>query len=375
MEFGFSHCYHLHLSMFPFDTGSFEEKMDKACRMMKEAGATFFRPHIHWNRVEPFIEKPGLRVEEVTEAMVEEYAVGNRKDIFWAETDIMIDRMLDHGLKPFLCLGAGYLHQLPCFESKRSVRPFNPSTVERKVYLGHLYLHARAAVRRYKSSCRHWQLENELNEAGETAVVMGWRQGLKWFSRSLQLAIMETLHRAVKGEDPASLTSHNVAGMDYKFIPYLYDWRRDLRQWDRYMDIIGFDPFPNYLSGNPIAIGKAVAGIAGEIKKMNAEKKPVYVLEDGYPVRPSGKGFSEERQVEYYRELLEACGENGVDGLFIYCFSSQEGAPGNEWHRRKGFLSVEDWWGMIRADGSTRPAYDFLVERSRQRQSKNGGIS
>lgn len=367
MEFGFAHCYHLHLSMLPFHPGSFAERMDKACGMMKAAGATFFRPHIHWNRVEPFIEKPGLKVREVTEAMIEEYAAGEKKGVFWDETDLMVDKMLEHGIRPFLCLGAGYLHQLPMFESKGHVRPFNPSNVDRGAYLGRLYLHARAAVRRYKGRCRHWQLENELNEAGETAVVMGWRQGLKWFSKSLQLAIMDTLHRAVKEEDPAALTSHNVCGMEFKFIPYLYDWRNDLRQWNKYMDIIGFDPFPNYLSGEPIKIGKAVSQIVKEIKKVDSGK-PVYILEDGYPVKPAGKGFSEEGQVTYYRELLKACAENGVDGLFIYCFSSQEGAPGNEWHRRKRMLDVEDWWGVVRADGSTRPAYDFLVERHRIKQ-------
>ncbi|HOL18210.1 MAG TPA: hypothetical protein PLY40_08010, partial [Bacillota bacterium] len=54
-------------------------------------------------------------------------------------------------------------------------------------------------------------------------------------------------------------------------------------------------------------------------------------------------------------------------GVFIYCFSSQEGAPGNEWHRQRRILDVEDWWGVVRADGSTRPAYDYLVERNKRK--------
>ncbi len=366
MEFGFAHCYHLHLSLLPFDTGSFETRLDKAYAMMKKAGATFFRPHIHWNRVEPFIYRPGLRVEDVTEEMIEAYAAGAWEGVFWDETDMMINKMLEHGIKPFLCLGAGYLHQLPMFESKKNILPFNPSYIHPEIYLGHLYLHARASVRRYKDRCRHWQLENELNEAGETTVVMKWRRGLKWFSRRFQLALMETLHRAVKKEDPGSLTSHNVCGMGYKVIPGLYDWKRDMKLWDKYMDIVGFDPFPNYLSGDPITIGKVVSKIMRDLKKMNLGK-PIYILEDGYPVKPAGKGFSEERQVQYYRELLETCEETGVDGVFIYCFSSQEGAPGNEWHRQRRILDVEDWWGVVRADGSTRPAYDYLVERNKRK--------
>jgi hypothetical protein len=366
MEFGFAHCYHLHLSMLPFNTGSFEERMDKAYGMMKKAGATFFRPHIHWNRIEPFIHHPDLKAKEVTDKTVEEYAMGRKEGVFWTETDIMVDKMLEHGIKPFLCLGGGYLHQLPLFERRRNILSFNPSNIDSKTYMGHLYLYARASVRRYKDRCRHWQLENELNMAGETAVVLKWRHGLRWFSRRFQLALIDTLYRAVKEEAPDSFTTHNICGMSYKLIPYLYDWKRDLSQWNQYMDIIGIDPFPNYSFGHPIVIGKVITGIMNDLRKMNL-RKPVYILEDGYPVKPAGKGFSEERQVEYYRALLEACAQNGVDGVFIYCFSSQEGAPGNEWHRRKRRLDVEDWWGVIRADGSTRPAYDYLVNRNRQK--------
>ncbi len=55
-----------------------------------------------------------------------------------------------------------------------------------------------------------------------------------------------------------------------------------------------------------------------------------------------------------------------LDGVFIYCFVSQEGAPGNEWHERR-FNDIEEWWGFFRSDGTPLPAYDYLVERMRGR--------
>jgi hypothetical protein len=77
VDFGFSHCYHLHLSLFPWETASFSERMARACGLMKRAGATSFRPHVHWNRVEPLIENPGLKARDVTDKMVSDYAAGS----------------------------------------------------------------------------------------------------------------------------------------------------------------------------------------------------------------------------------------------------------------------------------------------------------
>lgn len=360
MEFGFSHCYHLHLSLFPWETSSFSERLTKAYTLMKRAGATSFRPHVHWNRVEPIITDPGLRVADVTERMIAQYAEG-RPGVSWDETDLMVDGMVRAGINPFLCLGAAFYHQVPLAEVKKQVIRFDDNRIPNDVYLGHLYLHARAVVRRYKVSCRHWQLENELNEAVGTLVVLKWRNGRRWLSGSFVTQLIGLLNEAVKREDPGALTSHNYA-MGFKMIPGVYDWIRDVRKWDKYVDIVGFDPFPNYLRGEPIGIGGAVARCVRRIRALGL-KRPIYILEDGYPVKPEGKGFSEENQKRYVGELLDAAAEQKLDGVFIYCFVSQEGAPGNEWHKRRGFNDIEDWWGLFRSDGTPRPAYHYLVER------------
>jgi hypothetical protein len=364
MDFGFSHCYHLHLSLFPWEDLSFTGRLDKAYGLMKRAGAVSFRPHVHWNRVEPLIKPPFPGVADITSAMVDRYVEGGA-GIFWEETDIMINKMIEHGLDPFLCLGAGYLHQMPLVSAGRHIVRFDHYSIPAEAYLGRLSLHARAVVRRYKDRCRRWQLENELNEAAGTFVLLRWRLGIRWLFPSFLNMVMAVLHDAVKKEDPRALTSHNMS-MSFKIIPHLYSWYKDILSWNKYMDIIGFDPFPNYIKGEPIKIGITLQKIAGKLRALGLNK-PLYVLEDGYPAMPFARGFSEENQKLYYGELLDAAERIGLEGVFAYCFSSQEGSPGNEWHKRMKIQDIEDWWGLFRADGTPRPAYDFLLERCGKR--------
>ena len=101
MDFGFSHCYHLHLSLFPWEALSFPDRLDKAYSLMKKAGTVSFRPHVHWNRVEPLIKETSLRIQDITDSMIDKYAEGG-DGVFWQETDLMVDKMAEHGLEPFL---------------------------------------------------------------------------------------------------------------------------------------------------------------------------------------------------------------------------------------------------------------------------------
>jgi hypothetical protein len=273
----------------------------------------------------------------------------------------MINKMIEHGLNPFLCLGAGYLHQMPLVNTGRHITRFDHHSVPAEAYLGHLSLHARAVVRRYKDRCRRWQLENELNEAAGTFIFLRWRLGIRWLNPGFQNMVMTVLYEAVKKEDPHALTSHNMS-MAFKIIPGLYSWYKDILKWNKYMDIIGFDPFPNYLRGEPIKIGEVLRKTVQKLRNLGLNK-PIYVLEDGYPVMPSSRGFSEQGQKRYFEEMLDTAENIGLEGVFPYCFCSQEGSPGNEWHKRMKIQDIEDWWGLFRADGTPRPAYDYLVER------------
>ncbi|MEW6777106.1 MAG: hypothetical protein AB1405_12485 [Bdellovibrionota bacterium] len=362
LDLGFSHFYHLDLSLFPFDPSSFADRLERAFSLMKAAGVRSFRPHIHWNEVEPVVINPSLKKEDVTDSMIEGYARGDQEGIFWQKTDLLVDSMVRHGIDPFLCLGSSMHPQAPLISQKRRVSRFSVAEVPFEIYLGHLYLYARAAVRRYKDRCRRWQLENEFN-VNELYLLVQWKKGLAWLSRKKQDRIMECLHDAVKREDRQALTGHNfVAAL--KEVPRIYSWKQDIVRWNHLLDIIGIDFFPNYPVGKPIRIGGAMAETVKRVRSLGLNK-PIYVLEDGYPVAPTGRGFSEKGQEEYFRQAIESSERLGIDGYFIYCFCSMEGAPGNEWHKQRLINDVEDWWGVVRADGSMRPAYDYLVRRAK----------
>jgi len=368
MELGFAHAYHLPLSLLPWDGRSFAERLDKSFTLMRAAGATSFRPHIPWNSVEPVIKSPLIKVADVTDYLVDRYIAGEvanhspgERAIFWDENDLLMDKMAEHGINPFVCLGVAYFAQLPLVEIKNGLTRFNPSHIPLENYLGHLYLHTRAVVRRYKSKCKRWQLENEINGAGIHAA-LGWRKGYIWFSRSVQTKVLEIIHRAVRQEDPEAVTCHNFM-IPLKTVPYFYTYKNQLRMWDKYLDVVGIDPYPNFMQGLPLEVEKEFNKIIGEVKAMGVNK-PIYIMETGYPARPGARGFSEENQKEYYAQALDVAERNKIHSLFFYCFTSQEGSPGAEWCSDKQTNDIQDWWGLIRADGTARPAYDFLVDRA-----------
>ncbi len=92
-------------------------------------------------------------------------------------------------------------------------------------------------------------------------------------------------------------------------------------------------------------------------------EKPVWVLETGIPAQPPKKGFSESLQADYYASVLESVERAGGEGVLFYCLVSQEGGPGNEWHKMRPWHMVENHWGLFRRGGIPREAYWMLKNR------------
>jgi hypothetical protein len=360
MDLGFSHAYPLGISLLPWDGRSLEQRLERSLTLMRAAGATSFRPHVPWSEIEPVLTGALCTVSEVTETQVERYANGG-DGICWKAMDLAVAKMRAAGIEPFPCLGVAYYPQLPVVEHRRKLRRVNPGQVSWERYLGRLHLHVRAVVRRYCGQCHRWQLENELNGAG-MHVLGGWRQGWAWFSHAFQDRVMQTIHQAVRAEDPTAETAHNFM-VPLRTVPHVYTYRSHLKRWADMIDIVGIDPYPNFLRSEPICVAESFTRAVAEVRRVVPDKR-LYILETGYPVRPAGRGFSEENQRSYYREALETALRLGVDGLFFYAFCSQEGAPGAEWCSGSPKNDIQDWWGLVRADGSLRPAYELLRERA-----------
>ncbi|MGZ6143466.1 MAG: hypothetical protein ACXWLM_09010, partial [Myxococcales bacterium] len=314
---------------------------------LQAAGAAWWRPPFVWSRIEPEI----LAAEDV-----ETYSRLAR----WSEIDLLVDGAARAGIRLAVVLGCGYSVQLP----KTPAGRFLPDAAGRRRYLDRLSLHARAVVRRYRGRVAMYQLENELNIAGETGF-FGWRHGRAWWSRAFQDDVIRVLHDAVRAEDPQAETTHNISA-DIKPIPGIYSWKDDARRWAGLLDVIGIDAYPNYLLGWP----NRAAVVAGKVRAALALGlgKPVVVLESGFPARPARRLFSEARQAAYYAALVPAVRAAGASGLFLYALTSPEqGIDDPRWEGKGTRFpqEVERYWGVVRRDGSRRPAFESFLSSAR----------
>jgi len=367
---GFSHCA-FYDSWYPWSGGTFQQRLERLTADLVDSGADSFRPHIHWRQVEPVLVTSLRTPGDVTEEMVGEYAAGG-PGVDWGRYDPMIDSLVDAGIEPHIVLGAAYDFQVPLLGPDAGCALAGPDSLGHDRYLAHVHLHARAAVRRYRDRVHIWQLENELNVAGETMLFFRWRRGRSWMDRGFLTALIEVLSRAVHMEDSNALASHNFH-TDIKVVKGIYDWRKDVIRWLPFIDVVGVDGYPNYISGWP-SRGHMVGKKVREAVRVSGGR-PVMVLESGYPVRPRYRGFNEARQAEYARDGLTSAREAGARGFYYYVICSPEGyAVDGPWSDR--FLqSVEPWWGMVRSDDSRRPAwfaYKRAMANAREKLTSHG---
>ena len=156
-----------HDTWYPWSGTSFEARLERLVGNLVESGANSFRPQIHWHQVELLVEQKLIGPEDVTEKMVEEYS-GGAWGINWERYDMSIYGLVKAGIEPHMVVAAAYDFQIPSALVGSSCARAIPDFIGRESYLAHAYLHTRAAVRRYRDRVHMWQLENELNVAGET---------------------------------------------------------------------------------------------------------------------------------------------------------------------------------------------------------------
>ena len=203
---GFAHCA-FYDSWYPWSNSGFAERLRMLVMDLLESGANSFRPQLHWHQVQETVPH-GLRSPgDVSDEMVDRLARG--EGARWELYDSMVDSLIAAGMVPHLVLGAAYDFQIPSTSQGGCSDRARPDVIGMDSYLGQLYLHARAAARRYRGRVRIWQLENELNCAGETMLLAGWRTGRAWLDSGFLTSVIEVLSRAVREEDPGALTSHN----------------------------------------------------------------------------------------------------------------------------------------------------------------------
>jgi hypothetical protein len=324
---------------------SYEERLTQLISDLNAINVSWVRIDVTWFEIEPYIYNHTL-VAEVTNEIVDAYIASKN----WSKFDTCVSMLTAAGINIVFILGCGYIHNLPYIAN--TAERISPDTVGWDYYLGDIYLYARAVVRRYGGDVQYWQIENELNAAGPTALLFGWRTlDLAWWHPVFLETLIATLASAVKIE--ANLSGYDMYTI-HNFHTDVPGWSYYLTAWLDYLDIVGIDSYPNYLFGWPV-LGETL-GLKVELASILATyydntteswvTKPVWVIETGYPTAPAERAFNELRQAEYVESAALSALAAGADGFFIFTITSSEEVIYPWWEPQ----SVEAHWGLIKPE-------------------------
>ena len=390
-------------------------------------GVKWSRVNANWRELTPEVTNPGLTLAQVKSdrALVEEFS----RTADWRGLDRRIKLLVEHGIQPIPIIGHGYSSQLPSFRGKLAT----PDRLGQDHYLALTYLYVAAVVERYDGDglmdapgvrIKLWQIENEPNQAGLTAG-WGWRDpkwipGLlsAWSDWEFMTQLIQTLNQAVKDSDPESLTMVNFhTDVPAKITRLLNQpaWLDAVREWSPYIDVIGFDSYPNYYSPDPVR-GNEVGEKVKQIRSLGLNK-PVLIVETDYPSGPSVRGFSAEKQAEFIRQSFWSAYDAGAAGYIKFDMQTLDSHTTDitpkdlaaldrvipMWEKdqlgrlllwalpragyvQKHFLdvvkTVEPYWGLVTPSGEKKPGY-FVIEeirkelaqkQKREKSEQTGGI-
>lgn len=138
------------------------------------------------------------------------------------------------------------------------------------------------------------------------------------------------------------------------FIDDMYNAVPDLNRW---FDAVSIHPFSGDRSprerDDPWGFSR-IEEIRDRLVAHGARRKPVWITEVGWSTCPDAEGcVSESRQASYYRSVYRLVRRRHryVRALYFYNDRDQRGASSS---------NTEAWFGVVRADGSHKPAYRVL---------------
>lgn len=369
-------------------------------------GLDAVRPTFSWRTVEPTASVTGLTLEDVTSnAAVSDYVLGRD----WSGFDSQAKTIADAGLEVTPIIGHGFSSTLPLVDGI----PGSPDVFGMAEYLARQYLVTRATVERFDGDgvldsptgvkISVWQIENELNQAMLTAV-LGWRtpdymDGISsaWADWSFLTELLATLRQAVFDADPNAQVTTNFHTDIHPGINQFFDlpsWTEAIVDWAPLVDWISIDAYPNYYQASP-----PKGDIVGERVAMALSAsggKPVFVMESGYPTGPAELGYDEEKQAQFMMDALRSAKAAGAVGFYWFgtqtpdvhsvvitatdlenmsllasAFESGDAATLMSFalnqadyvqgQLKEVGLAVEAYWGLVRPDGSRKPAWYVLA--------------
>jgi hypothetical protein len=251
-----------------------------------------------------------------------------------------------------------------------------------------------------------WQIENELNEALATAIGGSrWPGGLDvggsaWSDFAYVEQLFYALTGAVEQQAPHArrlVNFHTSVHPNIDATLGVPTWQDAVVRWRDHLDWIGLDSYPNYLRAAPLGATEVGDTVAAAVRL--AGGRPVCVIETSYGSGPAILGYDEERQATFVTELDAAVRDNGAAGLFWFGTRTSEShgvdisardvailtslstayAAGDVQsvfsimgadltyftnHVSRVIDASGGYIGLMRADGSHKPAWDRLAAQT-----------
>jgi hypothetical protein len=369
-----------------------------------DLGVDRVRQTLQWRWIEPEVVATGLTLADARAPGVRAaYALGRD----FAQADAAVARWTSRGIDVLAGVGSGWDQTLPALDGA----PAGPDALGPDEYVARQALVVGALVERYDGDghldapgsprIARWQVENELNEAVFTAFgglrSPGGTAALRstWADAGFRDALLDALVGAVRDADPSASVTTNLHASVHPNFDVAFDvepWDAALIRWRDRLDAIGLDVYPNYLAADPPRPERVAEAIARA--RDLAEGRPIEVIETGYPTGPAELGFDEARQAAYLDGLLGGARAEGAAALYWYGSHTREttevaiddedvaavarmaaayeagdviaafalAAEHQDGHLGEVVGSVEAYWGLIRADGSRKPAWDLLAD-------------
>jgi len=374
---------------------------------LPQLGISWYRMTLSWNLVQTEVTDPELTMQDLEEhpELIDQFI----DSIDWTSMDNQVRRLLNAGLKVLPVVGHGYTSTLPFIDGDRAT----PDRLGRDHYLAQQYRQVRAIVERYDGDgykdadgivIKYWQTENELNQAMLTAA-WGWRDPSwlaaltsSWASWGFLTDLISTLYQAVHDADPEAVTVQNLHTDIHPNISHAMlqpSWIEAATLWRDYMDLIGYDAYPNYYMADPV-LGTVVGERAQTLLEAGCGK-PVIVMETAYPTGPEELGYTWDSQAQFIDDAFHTAYAAGVVGYFSFGLVSNDShsvvitpedianlqyisGPFTEgqilpllfWgithldyinqHFIDVLQAVEGYWGVIRSDGVYKPGFYTLQD-------------
>ncbi|MEM6964977.1 MAG: hypothetical protein AAF573_09440 [Bacteroidota bacterium] len=303
--------------------------------------ATVIHSWLQWDFAEPNLNEPFILKEEVTEEMIAKYASGELEGIDWTITDNHIAEF--DGLQLIMGVGSGWKNSVPLLDGEK----ITPDIIGRDQYIGQLYLHTRACVRRYKDKVLAWQIENEPN-ISEELILLGLREGDAWTDMDFMTEVLNTLEEAVRIEDPDAWITINF------YVDVVEDYEADIARWLPLVDMVGIDTYQDFFSTNPKVAADSVLSKVNYISTLTNDK-PVMIMETGYTAGPEELGYSEENQKIFVQEIYSRINEYNGCGITYFKHTTTE-------ETGTAIFPFRNFRGLVNEEGEGKLSWHFLRE-------------